>query len=210
MTCADSSNAIGSLASADGPTPSRLPESRQADLFGQAHAPANHSAPLARAMALAIPVTYGPPGNASLRSANLQRCLANRLAERLLNRGSTLYKLTWNVWVTPLGVYRFRLQALAHRISGIERIGWATPTARDWKDSPGMTAQREGRGRLDQLPRQAYLCTGETLTGPQEVMASGGHLNPGHSRWLMGYRDVWDACGVTAMQSCRSKRPSSS
>lgn len=35
--------------------------------------------------------------------------------------------------------------------------GWVTPTTRDWKDTPGMTAQRDGAERLDQLPRQAYL-----------------------------------------------------
>jgi hypothetical protein len=35
--------------------------------------------------------------------------------------------------------------------------GWVTPAARDWKDTPGMVAQRDGKDRLDQLPRQAYL-----------------------------------------------------
>jgi hypothetical protein len=36
--------------------------------------------------------------------------------------------------------------------------GWVTATTRDWKDSPGMSTQREGgRTRLDQLPRQAQL-----------------------------------------------------
>jgi hypothetical protein len=34
---------------------------------------------------------------------------------------------------------------------------WATPTARDWKDTAGMKAQREdGKSRLDQLPRQVF------------------------------------------------------
>jgi hypothetical protein len=32
---------------------------------------------------------------------------------------------------------------------------WVTPSSRDWKDTPGMTAERaDGRSRLDQLPRQ--------------------------------------------------------
>lgn len=36
--------------------------------------------------------------------------------------------------------------------------GWGTPSARDWKDTPGMATQRaDGRSRLDQLPRQAAL-----------------------------------------------------
>lgn len=35
--------------------------------------------------------------------------------------------------------------------------GWTTTTTRDHKDTPGMTAQRDGKDRTDQLPRQAYL-----------------------------------------------------
>lgn len=36
--------------------------------------------------------------------------------------------------------------------------GWVTATTRDWKDTPGMSTEREGgRTRLDQLPRQAAL-----------------------------------------------------
>lgn len=35
--------------------------------------------------------------------------------------------------------------------------GWVTPTSRDWKDSAGMTAQRDGKDRVDQLPRQAFM-----------------------------------------------------
>lgn len=36
--------------------------------------------------------------------------------------------------------------------------GWTTPSARDWKDTPGMATERpDGRKRLDQLPRQAAL-----------------------------------------------------
>jgi len=42
--------------------------------------------------------------------------------------------------------------------------GWVTPTTRDWKDTPGMVAQRDGKDRNDQLPRQAYLCGWPTPT----------------------------------------------
>lgn len=35
---------------------------------------------------------------------------------------------------------------------------WTTPSARDWKDTPGMATERpDGRSHLDQLPRQAAL-----------------------------------------------------
>lgn len=34
-------------------------------------------------------------------------------------------------------------------------LPWVTPSARDWKDTPGMTAERpDGKSRIDQLPRQ--------------------------------------------------------
>lgn len=51
--------------------------------------------------------------------------------------------------------------------------GWVTPSARDWKDTPGMATERpDGRNRTDQLPRQAataepcrWTASGEMLTG---------------------------------------------
>lgn len=42
--------------------------------------------------------------------------------------------------------------------------GWVTPTSRDWKDSAGMTAQRDGKDRLDHLPRQAFMTGWPTPT----------------------------------------------
>lgn len=42
---------------------------------------------------------------------------------------------------------------------------WVIPSARDWKDSPSMAVERkDGRSRLDQLPRQAYLAGWPTPT----------------------------------------------
>lgn len=77
--------------------------------------------------------------------------------------------------------------------------GWVTPTTRDWKDTSGMTAQREGKERLDQLPRQAYTVGplrltvfGEMRTGSFVEMGNGVQLNPAHSRWLQGLPKAWD------------------
>jgi hypothetical protein len=88
---------------------------------------------------------------------------------------------------------------------------WVTPSTRDWKDTPGMAVEaRDGRVRLDQLPRQASLSTparltasGEMLTGSSAGTVSGGPLCPAHSRWLLGLPPEWDDCVPMATRSSR-------
>ncbi len=62
-----------------------------------------------------------------------------------------------------------------------------------------MTALREGKERLDQLPRQAYTARplrltvfGEMRTGCFVEMGNGVQLNPAHSCWLQGLPKAWD------------------
>lgn len=56
--------------------------------------------------------------------------------------------------------------------------GWVTPTVRDWKDTPGMVAQRDGKDRVDQLPRQAYLCGWPTPKARDHHTEGRGQFSP--------------------------------
>ena len=90
--------------------------------------------------------------------------------------------------------------------------GVTTPSARDWKDSPGMSetgVDPDGstRTRLDQLPRQAQLATsGETATGGTAETASIGQLNAAYSRWLQGLPAVFDKSAILAWRNLKTRR----
>jgi hypothetical protein len=157
MSLWDTPSAISLQESARGHTHCAKPVGQTADQYGQVAAPVNLSARQAREAGLMTSGTCGLRFSGSSSSAALQRSLENRLRAKAQTLGSTLYTLTWKQWVTPSGVSRSRLRASVLRTSEIELTGGVTPSARDWKDSPGMTAQRDGRDRSDQLPRQAYL-----------------------------------------------------
>ena len=68
-------------------------------------------------------------------------------------------------------------------------LNWPTPSARDWKDTPGMAqsatnADGSHRDRTDQLPRKVYANEPQGTT-------QGGSLNPTWVEWLMGYPSEW-------------------
>lgn len=89
---------------------------------------------------------------------------------------------------------------------------WVTPSARDWKDSPGMATTGTNpdgstRSRMDQLPRQA---SGVIPTGFPVSTGKPGQLNPAHSRWLMGYPREWCDYAPTETPSSRQRAQRSS
>ena len=157
MSCNRLHNATFLPAWAFGPWRYVAPVGPMTAQYGPAPAPANLSPRQAKAAGLMTSGTCGPRFIGSFGNADLEPLLVSRLQARLRNLGSTLYKLTWKPWVMPSGHLRSRLRASVRRTSETVRTGWVTPTSRDHKDSPGMVAQRDGKDRIDQLPRQAYL-----------------------------------------------------
>lgn len=112
-------------------------------------------------------------------------------------------------WPTPVahgssgGEYRDPEKAIA-RATGdhandlrdfAQLAGWATASARDWKDTPGMATVAENpdgseRSRLDQLPRQAML-TGWTTPQAHDTnpRGAGNRTNPAAGNACL----AWDA-----------------
>lgn len=82
---------------------------------------------------------------------------------------------------------------------------WPTPTAL----SPATENYNEA-GDSCNLRKTRLLVSGPTATGSPVKTESSGQLNPTHSRWLMGYPPVWDACAGTAMPSSPKSRRRSS
>lgn len=131
MTSSLTPNATSSPASAFGPTPFAEPDGQMIDLFGLVPVRANLSPRQALELGFRTQGISGQVLPGTLASASLQSSLESRLRAKTQILGSTLYKLTWKPWRTPLGPCRFRLRASVLRTSETEPAGWQTPTAID-------------------------------------------------------------------------------
>ena len=186
---------------------------------------AKTSAVQAKAKALeAAARVYGATWRGSFARWDRNLCLW-RTAQCSLLGGLALYSETWPRWGIMRGGACSELDTLAPRInetaSGLRLAtptatanqlspsmmkhpgcrAWATPTGRDWKDSPGMSFQRpDGRSRLDLLPRQVYHMEKERNGG---AVAHGMRLNPPWVAWLMGWPIGWTDCEPLGMDRFR-------
>lgn len=145
QTSKDIPNAIGSPGSQDGPSPSSSPAGPQLDLFGRGLHPVSPSASPGSERGKMTSGTYGPHSSGSSASADLTRCLANRLAERFGTDGSMEYAETWKRRATPSGRVYWEHTASARRTSDSGCTGW--PTARVPKYSHDLAKFKRDPGR---------------------------------------------------------------
>ena len=139
-------DAIFSLESEDGNSPCSSPDGKGRS--GPAPVRVSRSASPARAPGKRTPDTCGPLFTASSPSADLQQCLANRLADRLATNGSPEYALTWKDQDMPWGPPICRLRASGRRISDSVFGGWPTPDASVINDSESLESFERRRVRL--------------------------------------------------------------
>lgn len=121
------------------------------------------------------------------KSQRLSSLMGREMQKIQSGLGSTLYQIKWKKHYTPAGRMMYRLRASALRTSGkgsssspmltsLRQAPLMTPSARDWKDSPGMSLESTNpdgskRLRLDQLPRVVQLASWPT---PDAHAGSGG------------------------------------
>ena len=127
---------------------------------------ANHSVLLESVTALKIRDTCSHTSPTESESANLELFSSKTLKEssqprqQTENQFSSMSSESWKAWVIEQRrEYSVRLKS-AHLIreSGSSSLAWPTASARDWKDTAGMSKARDGKalGRVDQLPRAVY------------------------------------------------------
>jgi len=104
---------------------------------------------------------------------------------------------------------------------GAKLASWVMPRSVEAGHSTGNPGRAEDK--KSRLEDQVFLASPESRVGSPEApmvsgpmpngsgaaTASGGQLNPAHSRWLMGLPTAWDDCAAMVTRSARpSRKPS--
>ena len=201
-------SAIFSPGSAAGHSHSGSPDGQMTAPSGPDPAPASLSPSLGPEVARQTDDIFGRSSDGSLMSADLQASMESKLRVLLAGTGSLLYELTWKQWSMRSGRPICALRARARRISASDYIfvGWATPTVRDWKDTPGMSTQSinpdgSARSRLDLLPRQAFLAGWPTpMAGTPAQNGNNAAGNTDYSRAVVALAG-WPTPAVDSFRS---------
>lgn len=183
MTSQVTRNAISSQAADCGPSRRGSQDGPTIDLFGPAPVRASRSARRANNSEQMIQGICGRTFIASSVPVGPLSSWESKLRERLATIGSTESALIWKAKATKGGQSISRLAPSMRHTNGIDCTGslWTTVSARDWKDSAGMAVEaKDGRIRLDQLPRQmvSYSATPRASDGekggPNMSFGAGG------------------------------------
>jgi hypothetical protein len=124
-----------------------------------------------------------------------------RTSQRSLIEGWTVFSETWPRSGTMRNGIAYQLPALVPLTDEIASGYWPTPSARDWKDTPGMARQAGNRDRTDQLARAIYAA--------ENARSGSGSLSPAFVEWLMGFPLGWTVCEASATPSSHKSRKSS-
>lgn len=149
LICSGTTSAISLPASVAGPALCAPQAGPTTGPFGPAPAPASLSARQAKEQGLLTSGTFGLRSTTLSDSADLTLLLASRLKARTDVLGSTLFKLTWKVLVTPAGRSLPLLRASVRRTPDTGCTGWPT-TKRD----DGVKSIRSQEGAMKELARK--------------------------------------------------------
>jgi len=171
--------------------------------------PANLSAQQESGSARTTPDTSGLGSQTAFDFAS-PPCASSRTSRDTSPSASAMSSENWQALVTEQrGEYSRRLKS-ARLTSASGSSSWPTASARDWKDTPGMSTEREGNpmGRVDQLPRAVYHAGRPAPASPSTDGSRLGLLNPDWVEALMGLPAGWTDCASSVTES--SQPPQSS
>jgi hypothetical protein len=177
MTSSSTPNATSLPGLGFGPMPSDVPDGPTTAQYGQDPARVSLSAWQVKVMGLLTSGTYGRHSIGSSNSDALSSSLASKLRARTDTLGSTLFKLTWKVQVTPSGRSLPLLRASGRPIKDTACIGWPTPCSQDGPNGgPGQGS--------DRLPGAASLAGWPTPRASENVQTNLDEIARLGSSWL--------------------------